>query len=393
MPRLRTGEIVRIRKWWHARIDYHVYDEQAGKLRRKYITRKADVNTKFSARKKLEDLFKEFDGSPQSYDGASMTFAQLADFYKETYLIDPEYVDGRKVAGLRNRYDYTNRLEVLRRYFGKKRVREITYGDLERYRIQRIKTPVTVGRNTRGTEKLGKPSTRQRSIASVHRELSLLRRILNVARRNKWIMENPFELGEPLIRPGDEKPRERILRRDEEQKLLAACAGERAHLKPILICALDTGMRRGEMLKMKWADIDFEARLIIIHSFNTKTQRQRVVAMTERLTQELETLWSISVKNPDGLVFGIKTSFKNAFNKAKHNAGITDLRFHDLRHTALTRLAQRNMSLSEVGRIGGHTQARTTYRYINADMDTARRAAAMLDEFNGQEVERREAIH
>ena len=147
------------------------------------------------------------------------------------------------------------------------------------------------------------------------------------------------------------------------------------------------------MLKMKWDDIDFESRLIIIHSFNTKTERQRVVAMTERLTQALETLWSISAKNPDALVFGIRTSPKNAFNKAKKIAGIIDLHFHDLRHTALTRLAQRNMSLSEVGRIGGHTQERTTYRYINADMETARRAAAMLNEFNGQEVERRETIH
>jgi len=393
MPRLRTGEIVKIRGWWHARIDYHIYDDQAGKRKRKYITRKASANTKFAARKKLEDMFKEFDGSPQSYDGASMTFAQLADFYKETYLIEPEYVDGRKVVGLRNKYDYEKRLEILRKYFGKKRVREITYGDLEKYRIQRIKTPVVVGRNTRGTNKPSKLGSRQRSIASVHREMALLRRILNIARRNKWIVENPFELGEPLIRPGDEKPRERILSRDEEQKLFAACTGERAHLKPILICALDTGMRRGEMLKMKWVDIDFEARLILIHSFNTKTQRQRVVAMTERLTQALETLWSISVKNPDALVFGIKTSPKSAFNKAKKIAGITDLHFHDLRHTALTRLAQRNMSLSEVGRIGGHTQERTTYRYINADMETARRAAAILDEFNSQESRTRETVH
>ena len=51
------------------------------------------------------------------------------------------------------------------------------------------------------------------------------------------------------------------------------------------------------------------------------------------------------------------------------------------------------MSLSEIGRIGGHTQERTTYRYINADMETARRAAAMLDEFNGQEVRMTEIIH
>ncbi len=51
MPRLRTGEIVKIRGWWHARVDYHIYDDQAGKRKRKYITRKANANTKFAARK------------------------------------------------------------------------------------------------------------------------------------------------------------------------------------------------------------------------------------------------------------------------------------------------------------------------------------------------------
>jgi integrase len=58
------------------------------------------------------------------------------------------------------------------------------------------------------------------------------------------------------------------------------------------------------------------------------------------------------------------------------------LRFHDLRHTHATRLVSKHMPLSEVGRVLGHTQANTTYRYVNANLETAKRAAAALDEFN-----------
>jgi len=71
-----------------------------------------------------------------------------------------------------------------------------------------------------------------------------MRRILNVAVSHGWLLRNPFDAGESLIKPGDETPRERILTREEEERLLALCEGARKHLKAIIICALDTGMRR-----------------------------------------------------------------------------------------------------------------------------------------------------
>ena len=316
-----------------------------------------------------------------------MTFADLARFYEETYLIAPQYVDGRKALGLRNYYDFKLRLKALSEFFKTKRLREITYSDLEKYRIARLKTPVLVGRNTRGTDSKGKPTSRPRSIATVNRELSLLRRVLNVAKRNRWISENPFELGDSLIKLGDEKPRERILSRDEEERLLAACTGWRTHLRPVIICALDTGMRRGEMFKLKWADIDFDGRIITIRAFNTKTERQRQVAITERLAEELEKLYHHFSRDPASLVFGITTSVKTAFNKVKKIAGLADLRFHDLRHTHATRLVALSVHLSEVGRQLGHTQERTTYRYVNPNIETARRVAAALDGFNNLQTE------
>ena len=75
----------------------------------------------------------------------------------------------------------------------------------------------------------------------------MLRRMLNVAQREGWILRNPFAAGDSLISLADENKRERILTREEEMKLLAACdTPQRAHLKGIIICAIDTGMRQGE---------------------------------------------------------------------------------------------------------------------------------------------------
>jgi integrase len=64
-----------------------------------------------------------------------------------------------------------------------------------------------------------------------------------------------------------------------------------------------------------------------------------------------------------------------------------DLRFHDLRHTAATRLAGAHIPLSELGGVLGHSQANTTYRYVNANVETAKRAAAALDALNAETLE------
>lgn len=362
MARERKGYTYQEEGRWYARL---THTDERGK--RRNIKRRAE--TKTHAKEILKQLQREIeDHGGQSLDSAQMTFKELADYYEKTYLIPPEYVDGRKVAGLRAWNKFRPLLSVLKEHFGNRRIRTINFGDLDRFRATRLKTPTKKGT--------------QRAIATVNRELSLLRRVFHVALRNGWIIKNPFETGESLIRPGDEKPRERIISREEEERLLAACTGKRAHLRAIIICALDTGMRAGEILKLRWSDIDFENRLIIVRGLNTKTLRERQLAMTERLAIELMKLFEQSPKDSDRLVFGIKDNFKNSFNAARADAHLPDVRFHDLRHTHATRLVSAHIPLSEVGRVLGHTQANTTYRYVNANVETARRAASVIDEFN-----------
>jgi integrase len=356
---------------WYGRITF--YDDE-GKLHRR--ERRADNKT--HAREVAREMLQELEERGQvSLDAATMTFSQLADYYKTTYVIDPVYVDDRKVAGLRSKYDVERRLGILKTVFGRHRVRTITHGDIERYRSARLAAPIVV-KNKKGVV----TKTAQRSIATVNRELSILRRVFNVAVRNGWLLRNPIDCGHSLIAPGDEKPRERILTREEEDRLLAVCGPPRAHLRPILICALDTGMRRGEILKLKWSDVDFAERAINILALNTKTLRQRQVAMTARLAAELDRMWSESAKRPDDLVFGVTGSVRQAFRAARKLAGLPGVRFHDLRHTCATKLVAAQIPLSEVGRILGHNQPITTYRYVNANVETARRAAAALDRFN-----------
>ena len=360
------------------------YTDEKGHRRERECRAKNRTDAKEVIKRMLRDLD---DYGSASFDASQMSFAQLADYYDKNYLVGPEYVDGRKVAGLRSYVTLRPRLAALKDFFSRHKVRSITHGDLERYRAIRLKTPVVLGKNTQGTDKPGKLTYRQRSIATVNRELALMRRVLNVAVRNGWITRSPFEMGDPLITRGDEKPRERILTRKEEERLLAACAEKRDHIRPIVICALDTGMRKGEILKLVASDLDFENRLITVRAFNTKTMRERQVAMSERLARALEAICARLPEDQEIPVFGITNDIKRAFNSARKAAGLPDLRFHDLRHTHATRLVASHMPLSEVGRVLGHTQANTTFRYVNANVETARRAASLIDEFNKTEEE------
>jgi integrase len=331
--------------------------------------------SKAHARDLLQALLREIDATDgQGPLSERKTFAELCDYFEKHYVKAAEYVDGRKVAGVRSLGTAKGQLNVLRDYFGSSRLRSITHGDVRQFRAARL------AQETR--------TKTQRTLASVNRELSMLRRMLNVAQREGWILRSPFAAGDSLISLADENKRERILTREEELKLLAACEiPQRTHLKAILICALDTGMRQGEIFSLRWRDVDLESILVNIRAFHTKTMKERQVAITTRLALELERLKTSAPHNSDGLVFGIIDNVKRSFTAARNKAGLEDVRFHDLRHTAATRLVGAHIPLSEVGRVLGHTQANTTYRYVNANVETAKRAAAALDAFNAESTE------
>jgi integrase len=371
--RARVGSVVRRKgrgrnakpTWW-ARVTYT--DPVTGKRH----DRQRRAENKVDAGDKVHELLAEIDATGgKSLSREHMTFLDLATYFEKQYLKPAEYVHGRKVAGVRSISPAMAAVKALKEHFGKRQLRGITHSDIRDFRAERLATQTK--------------AKKQRSVAAVNRELEKLRRLLNIAEREGWILRNPMRGGDPLISVADERKRERILTRDEEFRLLAACENRyRSHLKPILICAFDTGMRRGEILSVKWSDVDFDERVLTIRAFNTKTMKERQVSMTTRLAIELEKLWDASPRVSDQLVFGFTNNVKKSFTSVRTEAGLPDIRFHDLRHTAATRLVAAHLPLPEVGRVLGHTQANTTYRYVNANIETTRRAAAALDAFNAE---------
>lgn len=328
-------------------------------------------------------------GEADEFLHARKTFNDLAKFYQQHYLKAAVFVDGRKVSGMRSLPTLAGYLKVLRAHFGKRHLNALTYNQLELFKAKRLATPIiSKGKNgVPSTDEHGQVKERPRTITSVNRELQLLRAMLNVALRERWLKENPFNRGKGLISGADERQRERILSAQEEARLLAACAGDdarRQRLRVLIITALDTGMRFGELRRLTWRQIDFKTKEIFIHSTHTKNQRERLVGLSSRLAAEL-TAWRALHPNaqPLDLVFGITTTVKTAWQAARTRAGLPDVRLHDLRHTNATRIERsRRVSTAQLGRLLGHSNPRTTYRYVNQDAQIIRDATSALDEIN-----------
>ena len=349
-------------------------------------------------RKHARELIKQLRDDLQKHgqialDTQKMTFGDLAKQYELKKLFKAEYVDGRKVAGVRSLLSAKSALKALVAHFSRRQIRTIKHSDVEEYKLLRLRTPiVTIRKPERPpkandtkrrvkanlTAKVRKQTTRQRSITAVNRELELMRAMMRFAQREDWLFKSPFETGAPVISKASERQRDRVLTYDEELRLLAACTGRREHLAKLFICAVDTGMRRGELFKLAWSDVDFAAKLIRVRATNTKTERARTIGMTPRVAEALNALRNQAPPNYCGSVFGISDTVKTAWKSALIEAKIEDFRLHDCRHTAITRMIQAGMAAAEVMKISGHTQWTTFARYVNVNEEAARKGADLL---------------
>ncbi len=221
---------------------------------------------------------------------------------------------------------------------------------------------------------------------TVNRELAVLKTMLNLAR--EWDYEVPETNPVKRCYFGSEKEsqRNRVLSYKEEEKLISAAA---PHLKQIIICALNTAMRKGEILKLKWNDVDFENHKIIIRAENAKDSERREIYINNTLLDMLLTMRQAN-NGRSKFVFiykGPKTGkwreikeVKVAFANACRKAGIEDLHFHDLRHTAGTRLINKGADLVSVSKILGHASLKTTQRYLHTDINQIADALNKLDQ-------------
>lgn len=209
--------------------------------------------------------------------------------------------------------------------------------------------------------------------ATVYQELSLMRRMFNVARREwKWVRDNP--VADLSFSVGNKNARERWLNYEEEKRLLD-CAGNPVWLRPVLVFALHTGMRRGEIISLKWTDVDFPRRLVRV--LKSKNGEKRSVPMSKTV---YELLRGQNIRDISGRVFPVSARcLRQGFEKAVDRAGLQDFTFHDLRHTFATRLVQNGAELYKVKELLGHKSISMTMRYSHHCPDSLRSSIEILD--------------
>ena len=211
--------------------------------------------------------------------------------------------------------------------------------------------------------------------STINRELACLRKMFNKAIDWEFVTENPISKVEFFSEKDNLK--ERILTEEEEDRLLDTSS---EHLQPILIVALNTGMRLGEILNLEWRQINLDAQKIRVEK--TKSGKIRFIEINTFLLQEFLKLRSKSGNGqfvfPNPETRRPYRDIKKAFKGACKRTGINGLRFHDLRHTFATRLIEKGVDLITIKDLLGHSTVKITERYTHSNREQKRRAVELL---------------
>ncbi|HEX9666404.1 MAG TPA: site-specific integrase [Thermodesulfobacteriota bacterium] len=206
-----------------------------------------------------------------------------------------------------------------------------------------------------------------KTLGNINRELTVLKRMFNLAIEWGLASANPVK-GVKFFKVSNQ--RMQILREEDFLRLYEVAA---PHLKPILICAVSTGMRRSEILGLKWEDVNLKQRTITVR--DTKNFEFRFIPINETL---LQTLTELQENASSEYVFNYKGSpvkeIKSAFETALNKAKISRCRFHDLRHTIATRLVMNGVDLVTVQELLGHRSIVMTKRYSHPTPEHKKRA-------------------
>ena len=162
------------------------------------------------------------------------------------------------------------------------------------------------------------------------------------------------------------------------EPLMPALTNFGDHLTPAVLLTMNTGLRRGELLKLRWASVDFNRRLLTVDGRNAKSRQTRHVPLNDEASSVLRR-WR-EQSGDKGRVFEIATGFKTSWAKLLKRAGITRFRWHDLRHHFASRLVQRGVPLNTVRDLLGHSTVQMSLRYAHLAPDQRREAVAKLNE-------------
>jgi integrase len=274
-----------------------------------------------------------------------------------------EYLEYSKANKARSSYerDVTTIQRHLVPLWGDLDLARITTKMVEEYKMQRLESVM--------------PST-------LNRELNTVKNMLSKAVEWGYLRESPAKATKWIK---TSRGAVRFLSREEADRFLEACKeSQNLHFHAIILLALNTGMRRGEILRLRWEDVDFRRSRIQVVSReegHTKNYESRTVPMNDLVTAALRKqprrLDSPYVFcNVDGEPFAdVDTSFATALRKS----GLPHFRFHDLRHTFASWLVMGGVDIRTVQELLGHKDIRMTMRYAHLAPDHMRRAVAILD--------------
>lgn len=260
------------------------------------------------------------------------------------------------------------RVKQVAKYFKGKRIDEITPALLEEFKFER-KNRIT----RRGTEA---------SNATINRELALIKKMFSIAVLNDWIDKNPCLACRVKLLPENNEII-RYLSNAEERRLIEACSDDYIHLHAIVLTAVQTGMRFGEITQLKWKEnIDLKNGYITLTRDMTKSKKKRVIPMSSILQVEFKEL----SKNKLGewVFMNPKTNkpyrdIRSAWTSVKKIAEIPpEFRFHDLRHHMASKLVENNVNPVIIKDLLGHSTLTVTQKYAHPKDQTKKLAIEFL---------------
>ena len=261
-----------------------------------------------------------------------------------------EYLQWAKANKKESTYDGDIlRMRHLDEEFEEKAIQEITTWDIEKWKAKRKEKVQAV---------------------TVNRELALIKHLFSRAVEWGKIKESPAKKVKFLKLKGSDR-RVKFLMPDEVQMLISNCSDS---IKPVVIVALNTGLRRSELLGLRWEQVDFERGIITV--LDSKNSDRRDIPMNKTVKDTLKEMERIGPNVFDGITPSI---IKYGFNNVRIKAGRPDLRFHDLRHCFASGLVMEGVDLNTVRELLGHRDLKMTLRYAHLAPSHRTKAVNVLD--------------
>ena len=270
--------------------------------------------------------------------GEQKTFREMIEKYVQ------EHIPPRSMK------PYLANIKAFEKFFGDRPLKEITPGLVNDFR-KRLKSEGA-------------------AVNTINHKIAVLKRMFSIAWKEwEWFDRNP--IAQVSMEPGANK-RDRWLTEQEEDSILSH---SEAWMKEIVTFALNMGMRLGEVINLTWDNVDFLRRTVMVTQ--SKNNEPRTIPMNATVFEMLKEKSKVRSISCDKVFQTDNKPFKDhqiqyAFNKACERAGISDIHFHDLRHTFATRLVQDDKDLYKIQRLLGHKLPSMTQRYAHHSPESLR---------------------